>query len=109
MVQEVPVDRNLTTLDGERGHAEPVSIGMAGRLARRPLAKEYDVGDDCRAFAFEGIRWKADGSQKIRLGCKPFADGGILFVEREVRRDQCQHTARLQGIDGLGEEIIVQR
>ena len=33
MVQEVPVDRNLTTLDGERGHAEPVSIGMAGRLA----------------------------------------------------------------------------
>ena len=37
------------------------------------------------------------------------ADGGILFVEREMRRDQCQHAAGLQGVDGLGEEVIVQR
>ena len=69
---------------------------MAGRLAGGTLTKEYDVGDNCRAFAFNGIRWKADGSQKIRVGCKPFADVGILFVEREgLRREQCQHTARL--------------
>ena len=37
-----------------------------------------------------------------------FADGGILLVEREVGRDQCQHAAGLQGVDGFGEEVIVQ-
>ena len=47
--------------------------------------------------------------KKSALDAKLFADGGVLFVEGEVRRDQCEHTAWLQGIDGLGEEIIVQR
>ena len=37
-----------------------------------------------------------------------FADGGVLLVEREVRRDQCQHAAGFQGVDGLGEEVIMQ-
>ena len=57
MVQEVPVDCNLTTLDGERADAEPLVINVVGWLPGSPLAEEYDVGDDCRAFAFEGIRW----------------------------------------------------
>ena len=37
------------------------------------------------------------------------ADGGVLLVEREVAGDQGQHAAGLQGVDGLGEEVIVQR
>ena len=36
------------------------------------------------------------------------ADGGVLLVEREMRGDQGQHAAGLQGVDGLGEEEIVQ-
>ena len=31
-----------------------------------------------------------------------------MLVEREMRRDQGQHAAGLQGVDGLGEEVIMQ-
>ena len=108
MVQEIAVDRDLHALDGKRGNAQPVGIGMVGRLARRSLAQENDVGDDGRAFALEGVGWQADGPDEIGLRAEIFADGGILFVEREMRRDQGQHAAGLQGVDGFGEEVIVQ-
>src|SRR5262249_9649849 len=35
--------------------------------------------------------------------------GGVLLVEGEVRRDQSQDAAGSKGVDGLGEEVIVQR
>jgi hypothetical protein len=38
MVQEIAVDGSFHVLNGERSHAKPVRIGMAGRLARCPLA-----------------------------------------------------------------------
>ena len=45
---------------------------------------------------------------KSAFDAEILADGGILLVEREMGRDQGQHAAGLQGVDGLGEEIIVQ-
>ena len=45
---------------------------------------------------------------KSALRAEIFADGGVLLVEREMRRDQGQHAAGFQGVDGLGEEVIVQ-
>ena len=109
MIQEIAIDRDLDAVDGKRGDAQPFGIGVAGRLAGRPLAQEDDVGDDGRAFAFEGVGWQADRPDEIGLRAEIFADGGILFVEREMRRDHGQDAAGLQGVDGLGEEVIVQR
>ena len=109
VVQEVAIDRDLRAVDGKRRDAQPFGIVVAGRLARRSLAKEEDVGDDGRAFAFEGVGRQADRADEIGLRAEIFADGGILLVEREMRRDQGQHAAGLQGVDGLGEEVIVQR
>ena len=37
------------------------------------------------------------------------ANGGVLLVERVVRTDQGEHATGLQGINRLGEEIVVQR
>ena len=54
----------------------------------------------------------SDGSlmapKKSACASEVLADGGILLVERVMRRDQCHHAAGLQGVDGFGEEIIVQ-
>ena len=80
-----------------------------GRLARCTLAKKHDVGDHGGAFALEGIGRQADRSDEIGLRGEVLADGGILLVEREMRGDQGQHAAGLQGVDGLGEEVIMQR
>jgi len=91
------------------GNAKPIGIGMVGGFLGRALAQEKDVRDHGRAFTLEGVGRQADRTYEVGPLGKVFADGGILFVEREVRRDQCQHTARSKGIDGLGEEIIVQR
>ena len=108
MVQEIAVDRDPIAVDRKRCNAEPVGVDMAGRLPGRPLAQEHDVGDDRRAFPLERIGGQADRSHEIGLGREILADGGVLLVEREVRRDQCHHAAGLQGVDGLGEEVIVQ-
>jgi len=40
--------------------------------------------------------------------CQTLTNRDVLLVEREMRRDQRQHAAGLQGIDRLGEEVIVQ-
>ena len=109
MIQEVAIDRDVDAVDRERGDAQPVKVGMAGRLARCPLAQEQDVGDDGRAFALEGIGRKANRPDKIGLGAQVLADGGILLVEGAVRRDHGQHAAGLQGVDGLGQEEVMQR
>ena len=79
-----------------------------GRLAGRPLAQEHDVGDDRGAFALEGVGGQADRSQEIRPLGEVLADGGVLLVEREMAGDQGQDAAGLQGVNGLGEEEIVQ-
>ncbi len=99
MVQEVAVDRDLDAFDRKRGDAQPVGIDMVGRLARRPLAQEHDVGDHGGAFALEGIGWQADRPDEVGLRGEIFADGGILLVERVMRRDQGQDAAGLQGVD----------
>ena len=109
MVEEIAVDRDFDAFDGKRGNSQPVGIGVAGRLAGRPLAQEHDVGDDGRAFALEGVGGQADRADEIGLRAEILADGGVLLVEREVRRDQGEDAAGLQGVDGLGEEEIVQR
>jgi hypothetical protein len=36
------------------------------------------------------------------------AEGGILLIEREMRCDQGQDAAGLQGVNGFGEEVIIQ-
>ena len=108
MVQEIAVDGNLCAIDRKRSDAQPFGIDMAGRLARCTLAKKHDVGDHGGAFALEGIGGQADRPDEVGLRAEILADGGILLVEREMRRDQGQHAAGLQGVDGLGEEVIMQ-
>ena len=75
----------VDALDGKRGNAQPVGIDMVGRLARVALAKEDDVGDHGRSFAFEGIGRQPDRSHEIGLRAEILADGGVLLVEREMR------------------------
>ena len=85
MVEEIAVDRDLHAVDRKRGDAQPVRIGVVGRLARGSLAKKDDVGDDGGAFAFEGIGGQADRPDEVGLRAEILADGGILLVEREMR------------------------
>jgi hypothetical protein len=109
MIVEVAVDRDFDALDGQWGDAEPVGIGVTGRLVRRPLAEEEDVRHHGRALPLEGVGGQADRPDDIGLGRQVFADRGVLLVEREMRRHQGQHAARPEGVDGLGEEVVVQR
>ena len=109
MVQEVAVDRDFDAVDRKRGNAQPLGIDMVGRLARRPLAQKQDVGDDGGAFAFESVGGQADRAHEVGLRAEIFADGGVLLVERVVRRDQGEDAAGLERVDRLGEEEIVQR
>ena len=109
MVEEVAVDRESPRHRSQAGR-RPASRdrrGWAGSPAVT-LAKKDDVGDDGGAFALEGIGRQADRPDEVGLGGEILADGGILLVEREMGCDQCQHAAGLQGVDGFGEEIIVQ-
>ena len=108
MVQEVAVDRNLRAIDLQRGDAKPVGIDMVGRLPGCPLAKKHDVGHDGGAFPLERIGRQPDRPDEVGLRGEVFADGGVLLVEREMRRDQCQDAAGLEGVDGFGEEVIMQ-
>ncbi len=108
VVQEVAVDRDFFPLDGKRGNPDPIGIKMIGWHPWCPLAEEHDVGDHAGPFALEGIRRQACRSKKIGYGSQPFAERAVLFVERVMRRDKGEHAAGLQGIDGLGEEVIVQ-
>ena len=54
----------------------------------------------------------SDGSRiaptKSACDSEVLADGGILLVEREMRRDQGQDAAGLQCVNGLGEEVIME-
>src|SRR5437870_2913257 len=101
MVLEVTVDKNLGAVDLQRCHREPIGINVIGWLPWSALAKEYDVGHHGGSFPFECIRWQADGSDEIGLSSEVLADGRVLFVQREMRCDQCQHAAGLQRVDGF--------
>ena len=110
MVEEVAIDRNLDALDGKRRDAQAIRDrrGAAGspaaRLRRNTMSVTTAVPS--RLKASEGRRI---APTKSALRGQVLADGGILLVEREMRRDQGQHAAGLQGVDGLGEEEVVQR
>src|SRR5262249_58236364 len=80
MIEEVAIDRYVHALDGQRGNAEPVGIGMVCRLVRRSLAKEQDVRHHGSTFTFEGIGRQPDRSNEIRFRGEILADGGILLV-----------------------------
>ena len=108
MVQEVAVDGHFRAIDLQRGDAKPVGIDVLSELAPVTLAKEDDVGHNGGPFSLEGVRRQADRAHEIRLVGEVFADGRILLVEGEVRGDERQHAAGLQGVDGLGEEVVVE-
>ena len=109
MVVEITVDADLRPLNGKRRDAEPLRIGMVGDLAGGSFAKEENVRDHGGAFTFEGVCGQADRPNKVGFRAEIFADAGILLVEREMRCDQSQHAAGLQGVNGLGDEKIVER
>ena len=109
MRNEIPIDRDLRAVDLEWPRPLPFRLLVAGRLAGSALAQEHDVGDDGGAFPFEGVRRQPDRPDEIGFRAEIFADGGILFVQREMGRDHRQNASGLQGVDGLGEEVIVQR
>ena len=108
MTDEIAIDRDFHAVDVEWARALPFGFFMAGRLAGCALAQEDDVGDHGGAFALEGIRWQPDRPDEIGFRAEIFADGGILLVEREMRRDHRQHAAGLEGVNGFGEEVIMQ-
>ena len=88
---------------------EPVGVDVAGRLAGGALAQEHDVGDDAVPSRLKASDGRRIAPRKSASVGEVLADGGILLVEREVAGDQGQDAAGLQGVDGLGEEEIVQR
>jgi hypothetical protein len=63
-------------------------------LPRSTFAKENDVGEDRRAFVFEGIRRRADRPQEIRSLGQILAGRGVLLLERVMAGDQGEHFAR---------------
>ena len=108
MVQEIAVDRDLDALDVEGGDGEPFGVGMVGRFARDPAAEEDDVGHDFRPLAGEGIGGQADRPEEVGLLGERLPHSSVLLVEREMARDQGQDPAGLQGVEGLGEEEVMQ-
>src|SRR5579871_10207 len=109
MVQEVAVDGNLCAIDHKRGDGEPIRIDMIGRVSGSPLAKKHDVGHYGGSFALKRIRWEANSTNKIGRTSQVLAYRGVLLVQREMRCHHCQHAAGLQGVDGLGEEVVMER
>ena len=63
-IEEVTVDGDLGTVDGEWRRLQPGRVHELGLRTGSALAEEQDVGDDGRALALKGIRRKPDGSQK---------------------------------------------
>ena len=109
MVEEVSIDWNFCAIDRKRGDLQPVVIDVAGGLTPVTLAKEDDVGHHGGSFAFEGIRRQPNGPHEVGLGGEVFANRGVLLVEREMRGHQRHHPAGFQGVDRLGEEVVVKR
>ena len=70
------------------------STWLAGSL-RCPLAKKHDVGHHGGSFPLEGIGGQTDRPDEIGLGRQVLADGGILFIEGVMGRDEGQHAAGL--------------
>lgn len=75
----------------------------------RALPQEDDVRHDSRPFPLERIGRQPHRADKIGLRGEGLADGAVLFVERVVRGDECQHAARLKCVNRLREEEVVQR
>ena len=87
----------------------PFRFLMACELAGRTFTQEHDVGDHRSPFFLESIRGQPNRADEVGLGTEILADRGIHSVQGKMRCDHCQDAARLQRVNGLGEEIIVQR
>src|SRR5262249_7912943 len=105
----VAVDGDLSVVDGYGLDFEPVLVNVIRLLVGMSPAKEYDVGDNRRAFAFEGIRREADRSQEVGSLIQILACRAVVLIEREVAGDQGEHSARPESVDGLREAEIVKR
>ncbi|MCZ2341334.1 MAG: hypothetical protein LC104_06000 [Bacteroidales bacterium] len=78
------------------------------RFAPVTLPKKHDVRHHGGPLPLERIRGQPNGSDEIRLVGEVFTNRGVLLVECEMGRDQSQDAAGFQGIDRLGEEVVVQ-
>ena len=109
MIEKVLVHGHGPVVDRQRRGRQPVGVGVTGRVGLRPLAQEQDVGHNGGALGLEGVRRQANGPEEVGLFGESFAGGGVLLVEREVGGDDRQHPAGAQGVERLGQEVIVQR
>ncbi len=108
VVMEIAVDGNFAAFDGKRLGGDPVWISVIWLCTRSSFPQKDNVSNDLGAFLLESVRRQANRPEKVRLLGQIFPNGSILFVERKVRRDQCEHAARFECIDRFGEEIVVQ-
>ena len=88
-----------------RGHR--AEVVTPGGFAPAPLAEENDVGHHGGALPLEGVRRQPDRPEEVRPVGRVLAGRGVLIVEGEVGRDQGQHPAGLEGVQRLGEEVVV--
>ena len=94
---------------GSGSTVEPGGVGVACRLAGGPSPQEHDVRHDAGPFPLKSVRRQPNGAEEIGALGEVLADGGVLFVEREVASDKRQDTAGFQRIDGLRKEEVVER
>jgi len=92
-------------LDGDRASG----AFKAGESFHFSPTDIHRVRHDGGALAFESVRWQSDRAHEVGLRAEIFADGGVLFVERVMRRDQSEDAAGLQSVDRLRKKEIVQR
>jgi len=78
---EIAVDGDVRAKGGKRRCAQPVRVGMVGRLAGCPLAEENDVGDHGGALALEGIGWQPYRTEEVGPVGRYSRIRGILLVE----------------------------
>ena len=108
MLVEISVDGNLDAFDVDRPGFQPCRVSVLGFLSGGPFAQEHDIGDDGRAFAFEGVGGKADCAHEVGLFGEAFANGGVLLIERVMTGHNGEDAAGLQRVDAFGNEIIMQ-
>jgi hypothetical protein len=85
----------------------PVRVGVAGFLVWAAFPQEDDVGDDRRSLVLERGGRQPDGPEEIGPLGEVLANGSVLLVQREMRGHNRQDAAGLQGVGGLGDEIVV--
>jgi hypothetical protein len=89
------------------GEIEPGIV--AGSIAIAALPEEEEVDANVRAgVGAEAALGQPEGADKIGAAGDVFTRGGARFVHRAMRCHESRETSRLQSVDRLGDEIVMQ-